>query len=546
MRRHILIAVLLILLFAQVASAMDAVIAYRSDTNQSYCTAATAENCPKIRFWNSSASSGNGSWGPEIELSTSDNPVNFAVIKASPVSQKLVLVTLSDDDNLDGYVCMSNCSSTASWQRTTNIGNVATSAVRSFDVEFETSTGDAILVYAIDSTNTSRDLAYKILPSANTNFSSSSEQYINDAGGEIDYTWVRLDRKPMTSQELLLVAFDASSATEDINAWVWDGSAWGNQTEISNDASDTSGGEALAVRYSADGTKGMVIGANGSDGNVAYRYWNGAAWSAVGTFDVDTGGTADDVAWLNLKADPMSDDLQAIAVDDEADLTAIYWNGTTWNVTSNIDTGLDTETERPADFDWLPSGSTGRLVWDTDTTGTNLSQRICSPICNGSTSTISSYAGSGNWLTLFRNPTASDSVKILGLRLYSIPGNDPILSFRFNGTDYANYGNAGISTDVGDDARESYSLAFLLIGGDMPPNIVLSSPPPGYITNETTMNFSFTATDDNSTTMNCSLWIDNSMIAYDPTVGNGSLFNFSVLLSENIHFWNIKIGRAHV
>ncbi|MEM4329906.1 MAG: S8 family serine peptidase, partial [Candidatus Bilamarchaeaceae archaeon] len=129
----------------------NAIIAYRSNTGSGL-------NFPKIRFWNST---GEGSWGPEIELPTAESPVRWAVVKWSPISSKIVLVTLSDDGYLDGYVCMGNCTNVANWQVTNNIGQVWTTAAaqRRFDVEFETATGDAVVVYGVLSAVTTRDLA---------------------------------------------------------------------------------------------------------------------------------------------------------------------------------------------------------------------------------------------------------------------------------------------------------------------------------------------------------------------------------------------------
>ncbi|MEW6721716.1 MAG: hypothetical protein AB1324_00480, partial [Candidatus Micrarchaeota archaeon] len=226
-----LTAVLFILLMAGVAFPLDAVIAYRAnDVNQ-----------PKLRFWDSS---GSGSWGSEIALNGSGGPVRWAVIKSSPISQKLVMVTLSDDGNLDGYACAADCTNTSNWVYSGNIGQVWTISAnqRHFDIAFERSSGDAVLVYSILSTNTSRDLAYRVLGAGSLNFSSTTEQYINDAGHgtDIQYTWVRLASDPISaSSEISLIAFDGTDA--DINGWIWDGGAWTNQVEITGDAPSASG-----------------------------------------------------------------------------------------------------------------------------------------------------------------------------------------------------------------------------------------------------------------------------------------------------------------
>ena len=83
--RHLLMALALLLVFAQLAVASNAIIAYSSDTG-------SGDNYPKIKFWNSS---GSGSWGPEYQLPSTGSQVIYAIVKSSPVSDKIVLVTLN-------------------------------------------------------------------------------------------------------------------------------------------------------------------------------------------------------------------------------------------------------------------------------------------------------------------------------------------------------------------------------------------------------------------------------------------------------------------
>jgi len=449
-----LVLIVLGAFFVQSAAASDAVVAYRSNTG-------SGTNLPKLKFWNSS---GNGSWGSEIELPNANSSIQLLMLRSYPALGKLVLVTESNDALLDAYVCTSNCTASASWVVTHDIANVSEAGTnpneRRFDVAFETSTGNALVVYAVSSTNTSRDLGYKILPAGTSNFSGITEQYINDAtqSANIAYTWVSLDAKPTAgSNEMALTGFDDSNNT--INAWVWNGSSWGNQVTVSSSATATNSDEALAVRYAADGSKAMVIGGNGTAGNIDYVYWNGASWSAVGTFDITS--NTNDVQWLRLKADPSSVGLQAVAVTSGTDLYTAYWNGASWNASNRLESALDSDTARPADFEWLSSGNTGRLTWDADAGGSTVNQMTCSPNCvNGSDTTISSYSGTGAWLSLYRNPTTTDNVQILALRMNSTPA---LGSFRFNGTNYTNYGDANITANAATSTplREAYSLAFL-------------------------------------------------------------------------------------
>ncbi|HYD03644.1 MAG TPA: hypothetical protein VEC16_05075, partial [Alphaproteobacteria bacterium] len=428
----------------------EAFVAYRSSSG-------TGNTFPKIRLWDGSR---NGSYGSQIELPSAGSAIRNMVIKTSPITSKVILVTSSDDTFLDAYVCFYNCTVASNWIVSNNFANSSISVQRKFDFDFESSTGDAIIVYAPNTTNNSRDLAYRVLDDVNGNFTDTTERFINDSGhaGIAVYSWVAIDRNPInTSRDLTIVAFDQTNS--DVNAWIWNGSVWGNFLALSNGSTSTANFEALAVRYAANGSKIMIMAGTNVNGEVAYSEWNGSLWPNISIFDSD-GAAVDDVRFISLKSNPITNDMQAVLIDSGADLATSFWNSTTrnWTLTTNIDTGVDVITTRLADFAWLPNGTSGGLVWDTDAAATTLSHRICSPNCNTATITVSSYAGSGGWLTLFRNRVAGSLTKFLGIRLNSTFSTG---SFSFNGTNYTNYGDAALSAADTLNTYEFYSMNFI-------------------------------------------------------------------------------------
>ena len=138
-----LVLVLLFVSEIAMASPSDALISYRSSDGN-------GTHFPKIRVW---TSAGNGSWGPQIELPDSGSEITHALVRSSPYNAKLVLITIGNDDMLDAYVCTAYCSLPSSWTVTNDIGSVIDAVdTRRYDFEFESSTGDLVLVYAINST----------------------------------------------------------------------------------------------------------------------------------------------------------------------------------------------------------------------------------------------------------------------------------------------------------------------------------------------------------------------------------------------------------
>jgi len=187
----------------------DAFIAYRDLT--------TTLNTPKERTWTGETTL----WGGQTEMPAADRPVRFSRVAYSPIesrSTEKIVVTLSNDGYLDAYVWNGT-----SWTVTNNVGNVGRTAntCKCFDVAYEKTSGEALLVYAIASTSTTQDLAYKTWIFG-TGW--SSENYIDDTGHatDIQYYWVGLASKPTSgSNKITMVGIDFTDA--DANGWVWDG-----------------------------------------------------------------------------------------------------------------------------------------------------------------------------------------------------------------------------------------------------------------------------------------------------------------------------------
>ncbi|MEM4160141.1 MAG: hypothetical protein QXO35_03520 [Candidatus Micrarchaeia archaeon] len=444
---------LIILCISNLIFANNGTVVYRSNTG-TYTTSS-----PKIRNW---SSSGIGSYSAEFELPTAGSPIRYALIKYSPVSPKRVIITQSDDGYLDAYTSFDG----EEWNITNDFGRVWTTAPttssRRFDFQYETSTGDLIVVYSIVSTSTTCDLAYRVMLANETVF--GPEICIDDTTqtNDIQYTWIEAARKPTNSEEIIFVGFDSTST--DVVAYVWNGNSFGNIQEITANAPSTGGYKAIAVAYTYSGNQGMVAAGDGTAGNIATYYWSGTAWINSPDFDIDAGDAAD-AYWLDLIPNPVSNTMQAVFIDSASDLGTAYWNGASWSVTSNIDTAVDAVGSFLADFAWLPDGTSGRLVWDTDGGGSTLSVRSCSPQCTSATTTISTYGGLGGWLNLYTNPTASDTVDLIGIRSNNAQN---LGSFYFDSKNFVNYGDTVLASTTG--TTGSFSFDFQRAFDTIPPS----------------------------------------------------------------------------
>ncbi len=458
-------ACLLVLLLLSALWATNATAVYRSNTGS------CGINCPKYKVWNNLSKS----WGAETEFgATTGAAITQARIYFSPLNQKRMVVTQNLNMELDLYVSWNGIE----WYQTRNLTKLAgqaPTAYRGFDAGFESATNDAVLVFAVNSSDTACDLAYVIIPAGATT-NSSSYACIDDSGHgtDLQYGWVQVDADPVaSSNEMIAVGYDFTST--DSSAWVWDGSAWGNQQELST--GNNYKYEAIAAKYSADGTDGFALAATGVTGAVNGYYWNGGSWTAANPGDMMSSNQ--DVCYMTLKADPATDDLM-LAVNTGATCTAVglmaaaYWSGSAWTLNQSIDTtGAETYQTRAFDFSWTPAGSNGSFIFDTDTAGntlTNKTGRGVTAWLAGPTSTISTYTGTGAWIQMARNPSTTEPTSILGLRLNSAFG---IGAFNYSNATrtFSNYGNTSISTDTTVITFEAMGLAFLLAADNTPPSV---------------------------------------------------------------------------
>jgi hypothetical protein len=444
--------------FFQISFALDATVVYAS-------TSGNGINCPKIRNWNSSSNS----WGSEVELTCSSAQITSAKIYFSSVNQKRIIVTQNINGEIDIYVSWNG----SDWVRTANITDLwvtaPTTYYRGFDLAFESATGNAILVASVVNTSTSCDVGYFIIPANSTTINSSSYGCINDNTVSTDITsrFVFMSANPNSSSREIIMGTTETNQ-DDVNFWVWNGSTWGNQKEVAAAATATADREAAAIAYTSSGQQAMAVAGDGTVGNVNYSYWNGSAWSTTSYFDIDTADSFD-VYWATLYPNWASNSNYLIGtfVDSGEDLTFVVWNGSSWYMVSNVDTGLDASATRCADAAFT-SSSEGKSIRDTDTTGSVINVRNYS-ISTGllaTENTYSTYPGTGAWLRAFQNPNSSDTISLFVLRMNN---SNSTSVFYFNGTAFSQ--PVTLAASAQSSNYESFWLGYIKAYDTSPPTI---------------------------------------------------------------------------
>jgi len=418
----------------------EAGIAYRSNTG---ACATSLLWCPKTRTWDGS------SWGAEAEQSTAGSPIDGVRMAWSPLaSATRIIVTQSDDGFLDAYVCTPTCAVT------NNIGQVWSTKPpdpqKRFDIAYEQISGDALLAYAVLSANTARDIAYKTFVGGTW----SSEQYLDDAteATDIQYSVIKLASK-RGSNQVGLVGGDTTD--QDVNAWIWDGSGWGNFVEIT-----ASGGNILrdGADIAWESNSGHLLAvAAGTGTDITSKEFT-AGWGSTITFTCISAGAT--YRHTRLKANPLAtaDDMVLAVVDGSSALNTCYWTGSAWANRNTQDTSLDHFGARVVDFAWESTGSKGLLVYGTSS-GQITYRTFTAPNTWGAATNAAMGSNTHSWVQLGTNPfPKTGDTKILGA-----VSEDSVLDLggiRWDGTTFTVIGASTFSADINTIFNEAFDLKY--------------------------------------------------------------------------------------
>ncbi|MGI0004940.1 MAG: hypothetical protein ACREAO_04770, partial [Nitrososphaera sp.] len=439
-----------------------AAISYRSEdgTNTS--------QSPKYREWNVTSRT----WGDQVELESSGSAIRNAWIEFSPVSSKRVIVVLSSDGTLDSYACDNGCTDPAKWTVTHDFADLWNSEQaaqwRPFDIEFENTSGDLLLVYdRNDGGDPDTDLFYRIMPDSSHAF--GSESVLNDTGPSVPdniYSFVRMDARRTTgSDDIGLIAL-AETNSRAI-AWYWNGSTntFGNENELTSDISNTDY-EAIGIGFETF-TGDLVAVAGQGNTDVIYSEFGGSSWTAeasVGAIDVGR------VRWIRYVPNAnVGSNSAFLAVGgftgSQHQLDSAHWSGTIWSVYNGgtrHDANIDDSATRVFDFAWDNSADALRGVMVYGTTSGSLTFKRYTEPNTWTAATTFSDDGTHQWVSLNEssNPTAADLTSVLGA---AIDDGSDIGGLKWDGAPPVvnphSTGDDGITTS-GSTTSESFHIDY--------------------------------------------------------------------------------------
>jgi hypothetical protein len=144
----------------------------------------------------------------------------------------------------------------------------------------------------------------------------------------------------------------------DVYAAVWSGTAWSAVDTFETDtgfdlyecyslAFEGLSGEALAVYAQKDQTQPR------------YRTYTGGAWSA----EANLPSVGVKQRWERLAGDPATDTILFGSLDDGADININVWNGSSWGTNVEMTTAAQTADKRQFDIAFPQNGGTGLVVY---------------------------------------------------------------------------------------------------------------------------------------------------------------------------------------
>ncbi|MFA5779612.1 MAG: hypothetical protein WC947_05710 [Elusimicrobiota bacterium] len=310
---------------------------------------------PQFRRWK------NNAFDPEEATTNMDGIVDrFTVARMCPTSvRKEIIVGASD--NGDGLldttpdINVSIYTIAAGWSAAKEIANnCGVTAARCFDIAYEQSSGDALVVAR---TPTSTSVPYYWRYNGSTWVDNG---VACPALGSGALQWIRLEPKP-NSNEIILVTCDANN---DVYASVWNGdtNSFGNTQLL--EIGSVSASQGFDVAYTQSAGVGFVVWVAADSTRPKYRTWDGYSWSAETTTVHDHYALA---AGRNIKlaANPKNNELLLGTNDSGDDINVEVWSSTlsVWLGGKEIDATARALTIRTFDVVYEKSSGDGLLVY---------------------------------------------------------------------------------------------------------------------------------------------------------------------------------------
>nr|QNO48031.1 hypothetical protein CAKHPDBP_00002 [Methanosarcinales archaeon ANME-2c ERB4] len=228
----------------------------------------------------------------------------------------------------------------------------------------------------------------------------SDETDANNIGGTI--RWLAMQSCP-TRDEMIMGAVDSSY---DVNVQVRDGSAWSAPQQFTGSLdSYTCRGFDIAYEQITGDAIVAYVDTGLNDGVPQYRIWDGTGWTG-GAFVNSTNPGAGDIWWVKLAADPNSDEIILVTLDDVRDIRSQVWDGSNWG--NPITITDDSRAYGYQCFDVVYDRNGNAIVVWSDRSTSTVRSRVWNGSAWGAVSDIYTFTDSVYWIKLAADPNSDN------------------------------------------------------------------------------------------------------------------------------------------
>ena len=281
--------------------------------------------------------------------------VRWMVLEACPARTEMMLGALDDEHDINVAVWNGQA-----WGNRVEVTTEAKREYQSFDVAYESVSGDALVVYRSGNSSTSR---YRTWDGSSWSFSSSGPDsdsfwvvlgWIPGGGGPA-INYIIMESKPGSNEILMAVQDDAS----DVLLWRWNGTSFPNfKYTIETDVTDKSY-QGVDIAYEQQSEEALIVWVIKGSPTCKYRVWDGAILSPEGALP----SFGKEAVVIQAAADPNSDQILVAASDNDADLNVALWDGAAWVDSRELETDIRKKDMHDFDIAWESSGNQAMVAW---------------------------------------------------------------------------------------------------------------------------------------------------------------------------------------
>ena len=284
-------------------------------------------NTPKYRTWNGTVWSA----AAAVPVTQALGAPRWIRLETYPNSS-LIVVAYQDSANRLTALVWTGSGWISEQVLSTAVG-VSTAVAQSFDVAFERGAGGrAMVVWAQTGSSVPRYRTWNGSWSAENAFGNPEQMSLSSAN---NLYFVRLVADP-SSNQLALATVDVNF---DLYAQVWSGTAWGagtrSSTVLNTSLEFRQTERQFDLAFHRNGTLLAAYDTSTANSVGLYRTWTVAGgWTAAQNLPAG----AVDPAWVQVKADPYSEDIFVGLLDKQADVNLHRWNGVIWGPSIEVET----------------------------------------------------------------------------------------------------------------------------------------------------------------------------------------------------------------